>query len=1331
MFTRNLLRTLPRYLLAAALAAGVATTGLYAVDGNPPGLFELDGNTVDVAGGGDDWGSLFSGDQLGSPAAFTGILADPAPLTIFTQGGSKDINDVTEWRYTDGSVPDKDDITNAYAAAYTVPAGAGDSLNDEGDLIIYFGLDRFANNGDAFAGFWFFQDAVGLGPNKQFIGEHVEGDLLVLVEYPQGANAVPEIKVYQWVTSGGDVSENLQHVFTTSAQCDGAGDKLACAITNHDNLGGEPVWPYTPKNGFAGIPFESFYEGGINVSKLIGGDVPCFSSFLAETRSSRSETAQLKDFVLGDFDLCAISVTKECVAEVDGSDGGNSILVDFNGVVTNDGGLDLHDVTVTDDMGTPGDTGDDVVVFGPADLAAGESQPYTGSYSTTAIPAEDTVTAEGHRNGTSVTATADASCSPDIEPALTVDKVCTANVNEAGTGVDVLFSGTVTNSGNVALEGVTVVDDQGTADPGDDVTVLGPVTLDVGESMPYDGGFSALGGASSTDNVTASGADVLSGSPVEATAQATCEADVLPALEVSKVCSATVDDEGTGIDVLFDGLVTNTGNVVLENVTVVDDAGTPGVPGDDAIVLGPISLAPGESVPYNGGFAVSGTNSSTDSVTASGSDILTQTPVDASAQATCEAEVLPDIEVSKVCSATVNAGGTGIDVLFDGLVTNTGNVVLENVTVVDDAGTPGVPGDDAIVLGPISLAPGESVPYNGGFAVSGTNSSTDSVTASGSDILTQTPVDASAQATCEAEVLPDIEVSKVCSATVNAGGTGIDVLFDGLVTNTGNVVLENVTVVDDSGTPGVPGDDAVVLGPISLAPGESVPYNGGFGVSGTNSSTDNVTASGTDVLTQASVDASALATCSAPVLPSIDVSKVCSANINAGGTGIDVLFDGLVTNTGNVILENVMVVDDAGTPGVPGDDAVVLGPISLAPGDSVPYNGGFGASGVSSTDVVTASATDALTQTPVDASAQATCTADVLATIAVDKVCTASINTGGIGIDVLFSGTVSNTGNVALENVIVVDDSGTPAIPGDDVTVLGPITLAPGASAPYSGSFAASGSSSTDSVSVSANDVVSGSPVAASAQASCNAQVLPSLDVTKQCTDAPAFGEAILFDGTVTNTGNVALLNVVVLDDNGTPGDTSDDVPFNLGNLAPGASANYNGSYSPSVAGFHTNTVVASASDAVESSPVSATANATCEVPPPPDFEGCTPGFWKNSTGSWAPTGYSPNQLVGSVFSLPSGVLNNQLADDSLLEALGYPGGTNLLGAAQILLRAAVASLLNAAHPDVEFPWTEAEIIGEVNAALASKDRGTILALASELDAENNLGCDLPNDNSF
>jgi hypothetical protein len=83
------------------------------------------------------------------------------------------------------------------------------------------------------------------------------------------------------------------------------------------------------------------------------------------------------------------------------------------------------------------------------------------------------------------------------------------------------------------------------------------------------------------------------------------------------------------------------------------------------------------------------------------------------------------------------------------------------------------------------------------------------------------------------------------------------------------------------------------------------------------------------------------------------------------------------------------------------------------------------------------------------------------------------------------------------------------------------------------------------------------------------------------------------------------------------------------------------------------------------------------------------------------------------------------LDDTTLLDALSLRGGPGTRGAAEILLRAAVASLLNAAHPDIDYPRTTAEIIADVNAALASLDRATILALARELDADNNLGCPL------
>jgi hypothetical protein len=96
---------------------------------------------------------------------------------------------------------------------------------------------------------------------------------------------------------------------------------------------------------------------------------------------------------------------------------------------------------------------------------------------------------------------------------------------------------------------------------------------------------------------------------------------------------------------------------------------------------------------------------------------------------------------------------------------------------------------------------------------------------------------------------------------------------------------------------------------------------------------------------------------------------------------------------------------------------------------------------------------------------------------------------------------------------------------------------------------------------------------------------------------------------------------------------------------------------------------------------------------------------------------------VQSVFSQAS--IYPSLGNDSLLEALSFSGGSTLEGAAGNLLRAAVAALLDAAHPNVNYPRTPASVISDVNAALASRSRDTMLSLASALDADNNRGCPL------
>jgi hypothetical protein len=83
------------------------------------------------------------------------------------------------------------------------------------------------------------------------------------------------------------------------------------------------------------------------------------------------------------------------------------------------------------------------------------------------------------------------------------------------------------------------------------------------------------------------------------------------------------------------------------------------------------------------------------------------------------------------------------------------------------------------------------------------------------------------------------------------------------------------------------------------------------------------------------------------------------------------------------------------------------------------------------------------------------------------------------------------------------------------------------------------------------------------------------------------------------------------------------------------------------------------------------------------------------------------------------------LDNATLLQALSFQGGSGTTAGARILLRVAVAALLNAAHPDVDYSLTTTDVINQVNAALASGSRSTMIQLKNQLDTYNNLGCPL------
>lgn len=103
--------------------------------------------------------------------------------------------------------------------------------------------------------------------------------------------------------------------------------------------------------------------------------------------------------------------------------------------------------------------------------------------------------------------------------------------------------------------------------------------------------------------------------------------------------------------------------------------------------------------------------------------------------------------------------------------------------------------------------------------------------------------------------------------------------------------------------------------------------------------------------------------------------------------------------------------------------------------------------------------------------------------------------------------------------------------------------------------------------------------------------------------------------------------------------------------------------------------------------------------------EGCTPGYWKQAHhfDSWV--GYNPNDNYETVFGVDASF------DKTLLGALQQGGGGE-----KALGRQAVAALLNAASPDADFFYTQAEVIAKVQEAYAT---GNFNGIKDLLETQN------------
>jgi len=425
----------------------------------------------------------------------------------------------------------------------------------------------------------------------------------------------------------------------------------------------------------------------------------------------------------------------------------------------------------------------------------------------------------------------------------------------------------VSNMGNTALANVTVTDNQGVAvtavetiNPGfNDGDVNQDNLLDVSEVWLYTAP-AATATAGQYENIGS-----VTATPLDANGNPTPNAPVqdsdpshyyggAPAIELIKLAGDGNSNAADGTtyyvdttgNVVYTFQVENMGNVLLSNLVIVDDNGTPNDASDDVTLTqndcpalaGPLAAAPA------GGTA---TCTYTKNVTANetNSASVTGTPVDDNGNPLTNvdpptdddpADVVvpqPAIELEKSvylghdngasCGGQPQVSGvSGQAITYCFFVTNTGDTILDNLMVSD-------PAIGVFLNLTLPLQPGASVMLHSQSTLIDdlVNTATaigDPVDPNGDPLPSDPPSDDSTAEVIKLE--PAIELEKTVYEGHNSGAdcagvnqlntvVGAPLTYCFLVTNTGQTHLDNVTVTD-------PDLNVTLTHSQLLAPGESV-----------------------------------------------------------------------------------------------------------------------------------------------------------------------------------------------------------------------------------------------------------------------------------------------------------------------------------------------------------------------------------------------------------------------------------------------------------------------------------------------------------------------------
>ncbi|MEG4086673.1 DUF7507 domain-containing protein [Microcoleus sp. POL10_C6] len=253
--------------------------------------------------------------------------------------------------------------------------------------------------------------------------------------------------------------------------------------------------------------------------------------------------------------------------------------------VTNTGNIDLTNLQVKDDNGTPANTSDDFVVGSIASLPVGSNQTLqkastaiTGAYANIGT-ASNTYT-DGSGNSTPLSAT-DPSNYFGANPALTINKLTNGFDGKAIlAGQPITWTYEVTNTGNVNLTNVEVKDDNGTPLNTSDDFVVGTIaSLASGQSTTVQKTSTAVAGPYA--NIGTASNTYTDGVGNHTNVSATDPSNYFgarPSINIEKVTDnssvqgdALLIQQGSPVTWIY--TVTNTGNVPLSNVQVTDDKG--------------------------------------------------------------------------------------------------------------------------------------------------------------------------------------------------------------------------------------------------------------------------------------------------------------------------------------------------------------------------------------------------------------------------------------------------------------------------------------------------------------------------------------------------------------------------------------------------------------------------------------------------------------------------------------------------------------------------------------------------------------------------------------